>query len=131
MDLGGIFSGSGKGRGWTLATLVVFGILIALFIGSITGVLSYGIASSLNMTATVSDVFSDAFNDTRQDRVYIKVGNYTAVIPHNPNPVLDAMQGFVIPLLVAFVTLVSNPMLLAMVIAVTLIVVALEVEGKL
>ncbi len=131
VDLGSLFGGGGGGAGgWTIASLLIFGIVIAIFLPQIASFIGYGISYALNMTNTIETQFANTFNESAPGTTNIKAGNYTAVIPHHVNPVLEAMQNAILPILYAVITLLSKPEYLALIIAATLIIIGLEMRGK-
>ncbi len=129
VDLSSLLGGEGGG-GWTIASLLIFGIIIAIFLPQIASFISYGISLSINMSNTVETEMSSVANKTAPQGTVIKAGNYTAVVPGHANPVLSAMQSAIMTLLVAVVTLLSNPQYLALIIAATLIIIGIEIRGK-
>lgn len=128
VDLSSLLGGGGGG--WTIASLLIFGIVIAIFLPQIAGFIGYGISLALNVSNTIETNMAGAVNTTVPRTAGLKVGNYTAVIPHHVNPVLEAMQSAILPILQAVVILLGDPKYLALIIAATLIIIGIEMKGK-
>ena len=117
---------------WTIATAVVAGLILSLFVAQIAGVLSYGFALLINTTSTIHYAAMKALhsvdsNVTVPGNETIVVGNYTAVMNKADQPLFQQMIDAVMAVVDVLLKILSNPALLAVVIAVSIIIVVYEV----
>jgi len=110
---------------WSVATLLIAGVLIGMFVGTLAYLISYGLTAALNMTSYIHDVGVGGSNKT-----YVSVGNYTFVVSEPKNPALKTIVDEVVLFLTSLLKIVSNPLTLALVIATTLIIVGLEMRVR-
>jgi len=121
--------GGDEGRGWTIATLVIAGIVLALAISYIVNLITYGVSLILNTTAWFHGVAMTSLGYPENAQT-IQVGNYTAEIPVPNNSVLQRMESEALPIGLGILRIVSNTTLFAIAIVITLIIAALTMRVR-
>lgn len=122
-------SESGRRYGWTVATILVAGIVIGFFIYSIATFLQYGFASVLNVTVMIQEAASGLVQDNVSvSTTTVRFGNYTATVARPSNEVMATAHDYVFPIVAAIMHILSDPRLLAIVVAVSLVVAALSMR---
>ena len=117
---------------WSIATLLVFAILVGIFVGFIANELSWGFSTVLNATTQAHEAIVHAVNSSKTiTAIYTgKAGNYSYQIDA---PASDASfignalkyLSYVVP---AFITLLTDPKFLVIIIGATLLTIALEMK---
>lgn len=133
MNLDSIFGGGGGSgsSGWTLATILVFGIVIVLFLGFIVNFLGFGIGYALNVSETVNEEFYKAVGEAPPEPVAtVDLGNYSGQVPRVKDPVFASMIESILPLLFAVSKLLTTPEYFAIVVAISMIIVGIELKGR-
>lgn len=118
---------------WTIATAVVAGLVLSLFVAQIAGVIGYGFAVLFNATSTLHYAAMRALhgvdsNVTVPGNKTVVVGNYTAVVSEADQPLLASMENAVFAVVDILLKILTTPPLLAVVIAVSIIIVVYEVS---
>jgi hypothetical protein len=112
-------------RGRTIATYLVMGVLLALVVGLIAYGVSLLVKTALESMSTVHREGLRALNKTDIEEVGVQVGNETVAITKPSNPVLRSHFDLVLKVLAVVVAVLTNPLTLAILIALTLVAYAL------
>jgi hypothetical protein len=112
-------------RGRSIMAYLVAGIILGLAVG----IIAYGIGVLIKVVASAYDVMhTTAMNKTagiEPEKVAVKVGNETATLPMPENPGLRASAELIIKILTVLSAILTNPLTLAVIIALTLVTYAL------
>jgi len=109
------------GRGKSILGYVIAGILLSLVVGTVAYTFSY-------IVKTVGQAYVDAYEaatGSEVEKVSIQVGNETAVFPKPSNPALSALASAILSVLAVVGNVLATPLLLAILVALTLIAYAL------
>ena len=114
------------GRGRTIATYVIAGVLLALVVYTV----AYGIAYLVKLVGTaytqLYEVGVNATGGGKPEGVAIRVANETVTMPKPSNPGLSSLATALYTVLSVVANALANPLLLTVLIALTLIAYALS-----
>jgi len=113
-------------RGRTILGYVVAGVLLSLVVTAVAHTIGYLIRAVGDVYTRFYGTGVNATGGGTVETVSIRVGNETATFPKPSNPVLSAVAAVLLSVLTAVGTALSNPLLLAVLVALTLVAYALS-----
>ena len=116
-------------RGITIATIIVAAIAFSLVINMLAEVNSNLISAVANVSAEIEKNVARVANKTVTVTT-IPVGNYSAEIAIANNTALQVAQAPMIQLLAGLAKLLTNPVILSALIAMSLVIAALTMRGE-
>ncbi|NPA98896.1 MAG: hypothetical protein GXO43_05905 [Crenarchaeota archaeon] len=112
---------------WTIATAIVAGIILSLFVSYIAGFLGYSFAILFNVTSTIHYTAMQALhkvdpNVTVAGNETIELGNYTGVLNKPSQSLFQQIIDALMPVMQILLKIITTPAYLAIVVAVAIII---------
>jgi hypothetical protein len=113
-------------RGRSIAGFIIAGLVLSIFIGAV----AYGVALFVKFAGSaLSSMYEHGAralgNESSVEYVSVQVGNETVELPRPSNPALSALADLLLKVLHVVANVLAHPATLAVLVAITLIALAL------
>jgi len=127
-----IFGGVGRTRWGTIATLLLVGIVMIFILSIVASLLKYTTTAVYNVTSYIRQQVGVNLNETvtlSTIAIQSEFGNASAVVAQPVNEPFKSLSSHLNWIATVALTILSNPMLFAAIIVITMIAIAIALRG--